>query len=751
MAQVVVPDRTSSCASTSRRPAPVAPGTLTSSQLHALLDILTHYEVYAEVELFKDPATISSYGYPFKCDAANGAPEFAADSSAPLLATLLQNVLLPAPGIRDLPLEFWHVRLQGLMVTLAEADLSESYDKGALGSRKTLATAASVIHESLSRGMLGGVPSGPKRNLSGSYDRSRAEDLERAWEDGVHELVHGDLIDELFNCATEQSSLEEHSPAIRATVDYVIIHLATFLHYVFVLSPEGPYLVKLVENVHRLIPYTMIRQTLRVGNAASMLNGMVKLLLAKMGVGAISNWLGLTQNADDGMNLLQRIISLVLLWDTSEFRKTTDKIEKAKGGPPKEHLAAIKQYIDKSRIEHDRTRESSSNSSSSVIAKILEESDPKLLASLSKTQHAQCLEYFSASLEIRDREEITKALCRRNPDLFTQAIKDAVGSFEPMIRALHERIDLREQITAAEEFLTGFISASKPKKSASGISESVVEGAKTAGAETRAPAVEDYVNFLWKNKHTLYSWLHQIASKCPEVRDQFHAWANKTIKIFRQSKRATPVPANSSSPSEPATDQATVVDDSNAPFNRNQHSGAAGALSSNLQSLFAVLPSETRANVLAAVDAHAAYLSCLEDVSRKRMQQILDNIDITGDPAKGSPARGSPGPRGFSMCGPGIFLSRWQNLLDETVISPGVPKGPLRCGKDVKGSIIQARTVGAPAKGSWDPAALAELGEKEIPSQPNVDIAVSVLGSPFRDLLADLLKNQTETDGVVGQ
>ena len=64
--------------------------------------------------------------------------------------------------------------------------------------------------------------------------------------------------------------------------------------------------MKLLENVHRLLPYSMVKQTLRIGNAASMLNGMMRLLLAKVGVGALSNWVGLTQNADDGMNLLQR-------------------------------------------------------------------------------------------------------------------------------------------------------------------------------------------------------------------------------------------------------------------------------------------------------------------------------------------------------------------------------------------------------------------------------------------------------------
>jgi len=85
-----------------------------------------------------------------------------------------------------------------------------------------------------------------------------------------------------------------------------VFSLASFIHHVFVLSPEGPYLLKLLENVHKLVPYTLIKQTLRVGNAATMLNGMMRLLLAKVGVGALSNWFGITQNASDGMNLLQR-------------------------------------------------------------------------------------------------------------------------------------------------------------------------------------------------------------------------------------------------------------------------------------------------------------------------------------------------------------------------------------------------------------------------------------------------------------
>lgn len=201
------------------------PNVLTSAQLHALFDILTHHETYAEVESFKDAHAISEYGYPFACRPQNpgSIPKFAPDSSAPLLAGVLRSIVLTVPGIRNLPAEFWHVRFQGILEKLAEAELSETYDKGALGTRKTLATAASAIYEAVSRGVLGGVEKGAKRNLEGKYDRSKADDLIRAWEDVVHELLYGNLIDELFACAAERSSLEEHSPGAQAAADYIII------------------------------------------------------------------------------------------------------------------------------------------------------------------------------------------------------------------------------------------------------------------------------------------------------------------------------------------------------------------------------------------------------------------------------------------------------------------------------------------------------------------------------------------------
>lgn len=277
---------------------------LTAPQLRALLDILIHHETYAEVQSFQHAQAIETYGWPFVDRDETGKPAKPHNlSSSPLLQLLLTRILLEAPAVRDLSIEFWPVKFKGIMKQLGDADLSDSYDKGTLGTRKRLATAASVIHEAVTRGLLSGVSCDALPDLHSSYDRDKAEHLTKAWRDCVSHLVYGNLIDEIFDQLTQTEDFEAHSPALKAAIEYAELYIATFLHQTFILSAEGPYLLKLIENVHRLVPYTVIGQTLRLGNAASMINAMSRLFLSKLSMGAISNWIGLTSNAANGMNL----------------------------------------------------------------------------------------------------------------------------------------------------------------------------------------------------------------------------------------------------------------------------------------------------------------------------------------------------------------------------------------------------------------------------------------------------------------
>ncbi|KAK6495847.1 hypothetical protein TWF481_002892 [Arthrobotrys musiformis] len=69
-------------------------------------------------------------------------------SKSPLLQLLFSTFVVPIPGLKDISQDFWTKRVQPLIDDLAKANLSESYDKGSMGIRKTLATAISALIES---------------------------------------------------------------------------------------------------------------------------------------------------------------------------------------------------------------------------------------------------------------------------------------------------------------------------------------------------------------------------------------------------------------------------------------------------------------------------------------------------------------------------------------------------------------------------------------------------------------------------
>ncbi|KAK2599182.1 hypothetical protein QQS21_005372 [Conoideocrella luteorostrata] len=684
---------------------------LSAEQIRALFDILTHYETYKEITNFKTPEATANYGFPFKksttalptptstapstpplstsstpsasSDAAKrssgsasglggGDDKDEALSSSPILQMLLTRTVLLLPGVSNFTRDFWSVRVQTLLARLGEAELSESYDKGALGTRKVLATGCSALIEMLGRGMLGGVDKrDPDAGVKTKYDHGSAEDIESAWDDITQGLVYGDLVDQLFDHFIKTDDLESLSPTVEISVKHNVYHIATLVHQIFVLSPEGPYLLKLIENVNSLVPYKLIKQTLRIGNAASMIKGMMRILLAKLSLTSVTNWFGLTQNEDDGMNLLQQIISAVLSWDSAEFKKNVERVETAKDGPSKEMLRTIKEHIQASKSEHHAVRLASEQNAHSIITAIFNVSNPHLNTQLTESQHSYCLEYYSSLLSVRDRDCITSAFCRQPPDMFTQSMKDLVAAYDPIIRTVHSHIDLRIHFDSLQGFIEAFIKTSKPKK-----------GSASRLSSEQTTSVDDYVGLLMEHRGLLFKWIHALASQCPDIWENLRRWSNNAIVKFR--KRAA----------DTGSDKPT----------------GSGAIPPILDKLYHGLDSKTQKEVIGAIDAHAAYLSTLNDLSRARMQYLVTASDSSGGATRG----------------PGVYLARWQALLDETLITPSQSQGPVRHGKDVKHITTMGKTGAGGKKLEGDGTA-----QKTEVEAPGVQVVTDALGTEF--------------------
>lgn len=125
------------------------------------------------------------------------------------------------PGLRDLPNEFWTVQVHDIIEDMEKADLSESYDKGVIGSRKTLATAISALIEYPVRGTFGGFAK--TKDPDFEYDLTNADDLSKSFRDFLDQAIYGDILEKLVDKAAETDQLSDHSELTQAVHEYVLV------------------------------------------------------------------------------------------------------------------------------------------------------------------------------------------------------------------------------------------------------------------------------------------------------------------------------------------------------------------------------------------------------------------------------------------------------------------------------------------------------------------------------------------------
>jgi hypothetical protein len=187
---------------------------LSPAQSAALFDILSHHNTYAEIRDFRTPGSLDQYGPPFKAEV--GKP-----STTPALQGLVSKFLLKLPGLRDVSEDFWKVQIQEIIQELEVANLSESYDKGIIGTRRTVATAISALIEYPVRGTAGGFSK--VQDANHQYDLSKAEDLSRSFRNLMDEIIYGDILERLVEKTAETDKLADHEPLIQAAHEFLLV------------------------------------------------------------------------------------------------------------------------------------------------------------------------------------------------------------------------------------------------------------------------------------------------------------------------------------------------------------------------------------------------------------------------------------------------------------------------------------------------------------------------------------------------
>ncbi|KAL8790933.1 MAG: hypothetical protein Q9213_000358 [Squamulea squamosa] len=438
-------------------------------------------------------------------------------------------------------------------------------------------------------------------------------------------------------------------------------------------------MVALLNRVHRLMPYFLVKQTLKIGNAASMLNGMTQLLLAKMNLSTLTSWFG-APVSDSGMNLLQQIISQVLNAEITELRKRLKQIERSPDAPDESQLKLLRNYASQSSETQQRIRNQSKSRSISIAAAIY--AADEISPHLKESTHKHALDYVSIQLAIRDREKLIEVLCQHSPDLLTTSIRELVTVYDPIIRALHKAVDLGSGVTDLQNFLDDLIGLS------------LVDRAKPA----KLPTVQDFVRLLERHQRSSHVFIHQALKNGKELPQWYHEYATHAIEQYRQAGTE-----------DHATDGGT----------------AAGDLTDCLNELVSKLSKDQQHKIYEQLDRHAAFLESLAKQSKARMERTIRASLI-------------PGKSEHVVEGdPGMFLLKWQQFIDQTTITPGPSNGSPRTGKS--DSVVDATAVDVDGE---KPAATYQGPSKGGVSSrepPDVSMVIHLLEPGFRDELQKIV------------
>ena len=396
-------------------------------------------------------------------------------------------------------------------------------------------------------------------------------------------------------------------------------------------------------------------------------------------------------------------------------------------------MEVLRNYASKPRAKQERIRKQSQRESISIVAAILQEME--LEWRLTDLHHAHALEYLSIELSIRDRREIINVLCYSSPDYLTQSVRELVDAYEPVIRHMHNAINLSGTVGDAEYFIKDMIKLGKIQTDKHG--------------HSTVPTVGDFIMLLRKHQFSSHTFIHQICKNGPEVTSWYLAWAKTAAWHFRREVETK--------------DEATH--------------GAAGDLTEPLQDLFSQLPSEMQQQIVPILDQQNDFINAMHANSHARLETVLrsppskhpqiskifsSSSTASSRPSSQPPSRSSspapgpphhpdtgsasafkdstlPVPSVFSDPGPGAYLARWQDLLDKTPITPQSQEGRIRQ--------ASSKDVVNESAADVDGEKMVEFEEEEARGQkiqvkgggrkPDVRVVVEALGEGFRRLLAE--------------
>lgn len=357
--------------------------------------------------------------------------------------------------------------------------------------------------------------------------RKRAADLDVYMEEFRQDIVERNGLTNLFKEIKEKKTIGDLSIQYQKFAEWLRIEVAATIYHLFLAEDNSPELFAQAKRIHSLIPYTLIKNVIRVANPAAVMSGVLDIFLAQ---------------PFGTRSLMQRIFSLTLNDGIRNFQKSIDSLAVKIDDPV--FVSKLKAYSDADQAVKEIIRDEAINDDVDILVGILRSEliepplQPEQISRLYNAyvafnsavenvddelkQGAELFSYLKQLMKLytrqRDKammlnlieEPVTLSLFR---DLFTIF-------YEPLVR-VYKSANVYSSVTDFSVFMDDMMQ--------------VVEKCREQDASADPnQTVQAFIDLCQRHEHNFYKFVHEVHTHDNGLFTQLMGWIEGILEFLRK-------------------------------------------------------------------------------------------------------------------------------------------------------------------------------------------------------------------------
>jgi hypothetical protein len=357
--------------------------------------------------------------------------------------------------------------------------------------------------------------------------RQRAAELDVYMEKFRREIVERNGLTKLFQEIKIKDKIEDLDMEYKKFAEWLRIEVAATIYHLFLAEDNSPEVFAQAKRIHSLLPYTLLKNVIRIANPAAVMAGVLDLFLAQP-FGARS--------------LLQRIFSMTLSDGVRAYQKTIDALVLKIGDPVL--VSKMKAFVEAEEDTKNILREEASEEDVDLVVAILRsdhftpELTPPQIERVFNAyvawnnavdsvddelkQGAQLFAYLKQLLKLltRQRDKAMMASMIEEPTTL-QLFRDLFSIFyEPLVR-VYKSANVYSSITDFAIFADDGIA--------------VIEKARRQDVSADPnQIVQSFIDLCARHEHNFYKFVHEVHIHDNGLFGALMAWLEDILDFLRK-------------------------------------------------------------------------------------------------------------------------------------------------------------------------------------------------------------------------